>query len=211
MSKTNWLSLFFLITAADVFAIATENEDLRWLTKSFIMPLLMGYTLSSLTLVKSVLHKWVIAALTCSWAGDLLLLLESQHSMFFVLGLAAFLIAHICYIDFFQIIKIKREIKINWLLFPHLGSMKIPVIIYGAIISAMLVFALHLPFMKYKKAGNNMMAGAILFVTSDSILAINKFYNPFENAGILIILTYVFAQLLIVSGAVRYIRSAAAE
>jgi uncharacterized membrane protein YhhN len=182
--------------------------------------------LSSLTLVKTPLHKWVIAALTFSWGGDLLLMLEPQHSLFFIFGLLSFLIAHICYIDLFQIIKRKREIKINWLivsavaayyaalmwlLVPHLDNRKIPVIIYGAIISTMLTFALHMPFMKYKKAGINMMAGAILFVVSDSALAINKFYNPFENAGVLIILTYVFAQLLIVSGAIKYIRSASAE
>ena len=36
MGRTTWLVLFFIITAADIFAIATDNEDLRWLTKIFI-------------------------------------------------------------------------------------------------------------------------------------------------------------------------------
>ena len=52
-----------------------------------------------------------------------------------------------------------------------------------------------------------MMAGAFLFVVSDSVLAINKFYQSFEAAGIIIMLTYALAQLFIIKGATRYIRS----
>ena len=52
-----------------------------------------------------------------------------------------------------------------------------------------------------------MMTGALLFVISDSSLAINKFYIPFEYAGIIIMLTYALAQLFIIEGASRYIRS----
>jgi uncharacterized membrane protein YhhN len=51
-----------------------------------------------------------------------------------------------------------------------------------------------------------MMLGAVLFVVSDSLLAINKFYSSFELAGVLIMLTYGMAQLLIVTGAINYIR-----
>ena len=46
-----------------------------------------------------------------------------------------------------------------------------------------------------------MIAGAVLFIISDSILAINKFYQSFEYAGIAIMLTYGIAQLLITFGA----------
>jgi uncharacterized membrane protein YhhN len=49
-----------------------------------------------------------------------------------------------------------------------------------------------------------MMIGALLFVISDSILAINKFYQSFEMANILIMLSYGFAQFYIVKGAAYY-------
>jgi len=52
-----------------------------------------------------------------------------------------------------------------------------------------------------------MMTGAGLFVISDSVLAINKFYQPFEAAGILIMLTYGLAQFFIIKGAIKYIRN----
>lgn len=52
-----------------------------------------------------------------------------------------------------------------------------------------------------------MMLGALLFVLSDTVLAINKFYQPFELSGLVIMLAYGFAQLLIVTGAIYYIRN----
>ena len=226
MSRNTWLVLFFVISAADIFAVASGNDDLRWFTKVFIAPLLIGYIISSVTLLKTRLHKWIIAALIFCWAGDILLMLEYKSSIFFMLGLICFLIAHICYIDFFHILRLNRQVKINRLiflavavyylaliifLFPYLGAMKIPVIIYGAVISCMLAFALHMPYITFKGVGRSLMMGAVLFVASDTMLAINKFYKPFEFAGVAIMTTYCFAQLLIVLGAVSYIKRSSAE
>jgi uncharacterized membrane protein YhhN len=220
----NWLILFFIITAIDLFAIASGNNDLRWFTKILIVPLLIGYLISSLALIKSRIHKWVIAALVFSWGGDVLLMLEPKNNIFFILGLVSFLIAHICYIDFFQVLKRRETIKTNWLLilpvivyylaliiflFPYLGDLKLPVIIYGAVISTMLALALHMQRVKYGNAGFYMMAGAVLFIISDSVLAVNKFYKPFEWGSVITMITYAFAQLLIVIGVIKYIRLAA--
>jgi len=90
---------------------------------------------------------------------------------------------------------------------PYLGDMKLPVRIYGIVISFMFLLAMHMLFIKNKNAGIWMMIGALLFVVSDSVLAINKFYRPFEMAGIIIILTYILAQFFIIEGARRYIDS----
>jgi uncharacterized membrane protein YhhN len=72
--------------------------------------------------------------------------------------------------------------------------MRIPVIVYGLVISAMLLFALHAGATDYA-------VGAVLFVLSDSILALNKFHTSFLLAGSLIMLTYGLAQYFIVTGA----------
>ena len=225
MNRKLWLVLFFIITTADIFAIASGNDDLRWLTKPFIVPLLIGYLVSTLSVIKSVVHKWVIAALVFSWIGDVLLMAEPYDSKFFIFGLVSFLIAHICYIDFFQVVKRKEKVRtyllfvipvityylaLVGLLYSHLGVLKIPVIIYGAVISTMLALALHMFFIKYKDAGIMMLVGAVLFILSDSVLAINKFYQPFEYAGIVIMITYALAQLFIVLGVIKYIRKSTA-
>ncbi|MFN5357555.1 MAG: lysoplasmalogenase, partial [Bacteroidota bacterium] len=139
----------------------------------------------------------------------------------FVPGLLAFLTAHIFYILFY--VRTKSEkisffklrpvmliavlaylIEFMYLLWPSLGGMKIPVLIYGITISTMLSAAIW----QYQKLDDRtslfLIIGAALFVTSDSILAINKFSSPFDSAGIFIMATYILAQLFIVLGAIRY-------
>jgi uncharacterized membrane protein YhhN len=96
-----------------------------------------------------------------------------------------------------------------YLLFNDLHEMKIPVLVYGVVISTMFLLALHMLFIKNKEAGKLMMIGSLLFVVSDSVLAVNKFYQAFEYAGIIIMLTYGLAQLLITVGAAKYITSIA--
>ena len=105
------------------------------------------------------------------------------------------------------VVVIYYAVLINWLS-PYLADMKIPVMMYGIVISFMFMLAMHMLVIKNKTAGKWMMPGALLFVISDSLLAINKFYLSFDGAGILIMLTYGMAQLFIVEGASRYIRSA---
>ncbi|MEJ0102592.1 MAG: lysoplasmalogenase family protein [Bacteroidota bacterium] len=74
------------------------------------------------------------------------------------------------------------------------------------LICFMLMLALHMLYSKHRKAGLKMAAGALLFVLSDTVLAVNKFYYPFMEAGIIIMATYGVAQLLIVQGAIEYTR-----
>jgi len=136
------------------------------------------------------------------------------------------LIAHIFYIMFYENILRKDGIRKNYwwflpviiyyialiyLLLPHLGDMKLPVRIYGIVISYMLIQALQTGRIKDMAAATLMIGGAVLFITSDSILAINKFYESFEFAGIAIMLTYGIAQLLLTLGAVKYITSASKQ
>ena len=190
-------------------------------TKPLIIVLLVGYFLTAVKAFTEPLKKWLLAALFFSWAGDVLLMFQSTNEKYFLAGLIAFLFAHIFYIVFFHIIRIRENIKSNWLLLlivviyygtlisilsPYLGDLKLPVRIYGAIISFMFMLAMYMLFIKDKSAGRRMMFGAFLFLLSDTILAINKFYFSFEAAGIIIMLTYGMAQLFITEGAIRYIR-----
>jgi len=45
--------------------------------------------------------------------------------------------------------------------------------------------------------------GAMLFVISDSLIAVNKFHMKINFAGVMIMITYVTAQYLIVLGCIR--------
>jgi uncharacterized membrane protein YhhN len=218
--KSFWLILFIGVLAANLAGRQFNHGQSEYFVKPLLMPLLAGYFIVQTSKVFLSLKKWILLALFFSWAGDVLLMFEPKNKIFFLMGLSSFLLAHIFYIVFFYLVRVKEKIKANpWmvlavliyygglitLLSPYLADMKIPVLVYGVVISFMFMLAMHMLFINNKTAGKWMMFGALLFVMSDSVLAINKFYQSFEMAGICIMLTYGLAQLFIVEGAVKYI------
>jgi len=223
MKNKGWIIFFIVVLFANLIAVYLGNEILRYVTKPLLMPLLVIYFVSAVKFFSSSLKKWITLALVFSWLGDVLLIFDEAGEIFFIAGLVAFLWAHIWYIFFFQAIAKNENIGSKTLLVlpglfllgilidvldpSSLGVLKWPVEIYGVILMTMLTGALHMGYIKKKWFGLLIISGALLFVISDSMLALNKFYKPFEYAGVLIMLTYGIAQLLITIGAVRYITS----
>jgi len=140
-----------------------------------------------------------------------------KGKLYFILGLIAFLMSHITYIVLFNK-QLKTEnlkskfvlligigliltylVALLSLLLPSLGDLKIPVIIYALVISTMLLFAFKGSLHWKNPANIYVLLGAIIFVCSDSILAINKFYIALPNASFWIMFTYLTAQFCIVS------------
>ena len=221
MRKKFGIILFFIILAADLIAVFLNNESWRYFTKPLVVISLIVYFVLQTSSVQSDLKKWILLALIFSLGGDIFLLFESKGPVFFLLGLSSFLLAHIFYIVFFHFVRIRENIAGNILLLlvvvvyytalmtilsPYLESLKLPVRIYGVVISFMLLLALHTGFITNKSASPMMIIGAVLFIISDSLLALNKFYASFEYAGMGVMLTYGFAQLFIAEGAIKYIR-----
>ncbi len=221
MRKQTWILVFFVVLGADIAGIQAGNEILQFIAKPLLLPILAVYFFTGTRDLNSPLKKWILTALFFSWGGDLLLMFQDKKEIFFLLGLSSFLLAHIFYILFFHRVRLSENIKSNpWYLLlviiyylallswlsPYLGEMKIPVRIYGVVISTMLMLALHMSGLRNKAAGAGMLAGAFLFVLSDSLLAVNKFYQPFDAAGIGVMLTYGLAQWFIVKGAIEYLR-----
>ena len=222
MKKQTWIICYIGILAVHLAGIVFNIQLLEYIIKPMIVIWLLLYFLSQIVNINSGLKKWILAALFFSWTGDVLLLFQQNNSVFFLLGLSAFLIAHIFYIIFFNRVRVNESVHGNvWLLlivviyysslisllYSHLGGMKLPVLVYGIVISWMFMLAMHMLFIKNKTAGKWMMTGALLFVISDSLLAVNKFYQPFAIAGVVIMLSYGLAQLFIVEGSVQYITS----
>ena len=144
MNKKFLIILYILVLVADLFAVYTGNETLRYITKPLLMPLLIFLFISQTTSFASSLKKWIILALAFSWAGDVLLMFDSISSNFFIFGLVGFLLAHIFYIILFDLIRLREKLKQSLLpllpiaiyyfllislLQPHLSEMKNPVII----------------------------------------------------------------------------------
>lgn len=210
------LLLFGAALAADLVFTAMGLAELRPVSKPLILLALTAYFLIGTRKVSSPGKRWVVAALVLSWGGDVLLLFESRASMFFMLGLGSFLLAHIAYSIFFNRLRREGGLSIKPLflafvgayyaalvisLYPYLEDMRLPVLVYGVVISTMLVLALSLGPLK-ERIGLFLVLGAILFVLSDSVLALNKFMQSFTGAGEIVMLTYGMAQFFIVSGSI---------
>ena len=86
------------------------------------------------------------------------------------------------------------------ILYPHLGAFKIPVLLYALVLTVMVLQALF----RYGHTNTPsfwfVFLGALLFMVSDSLIAVNKFLSPFGLAGLSITATYILAQFLIASG-----------
>jgi uncharacterized membrane protein YhhN len=90
-----------------------------------------------------------------------------------------------------------------YLLYNNLDGMRLPVIIYTIVILTMLEAAIN----RYGKVNRLsfilVLTGAILFVISDSLIALNKFGFPFMFSGVAVMTTYIAAQYLIVAGILK--------
>jgi uncharacterized membrane protein YhhN len=149
-------------------------------------------------------------ALGFSSLGDALLDLDPGR--FFIGGLLAFLVAHLIYIALFirnhvrplkpkgwqltlMAAVLTYSVLLSQWLAPNLGSLVGPVMLYVCVITVMAVSAILAGF-----STPWVCSGVILFLISDSILAVNKFKSPLPMGGYLIWATYYLAQFGIAIG-----------
>lgn len=213
---------YVLLVLADIFFL-NQHPDLRYLSKPFLMPvLLLAYRAE--VEVKDSFSRRIMLALFLSWLGDVALMFKGNAM--FIAGLSAFLSAHIVYISYFRSIRspktsyLKRRpvmllavvvfvIELLYVLWPGLGTLAGPVSIYAIVIGTMLAFA----GWQYGKLSDRtallFMTGALCFVLSDAMLAIARFRFQFPYSGTLVMSTYCLAQLLIVRGSAAHLRERA--
>ena len=152
-------------------------------------------------------------SLSFSTLGDMFLGIDGEK--LFVFGLVSFLIAHLLYIVLFVRNRPKHVIAsagqkiitvlvmsfsaamFAWL-WPNLGDMRLPVAAYLCAITGMGVTATLAGF-----RAPWVVIGAMLFIVSDSMIAVGKFKSPIEYSDYLIWITYYAGQLFIALGFIR--------
>ncbi len=90
-----------------------------------------------------------------------------------------------------------------WYLSDGMGDMKIPVTLYCIVILTMLLAAINRKSKVNRQSYQYGLLGALLFVLSDTMIAINKFEEPFELARMAIMTAYITAQYFIAMGCLR--------
>jgi uncharacterized membrane protein YhhN len=205
-----------VFAAGDWVACARRETSTAWQRVEYVCK---PGTLAALVLAAVVLdpvagagsrRAWFVAALVLSLVGDVLLMLPREQ---FIGGLAAFLVAHLCYVAGFwtsgpAAAPFVTCLVLVGLVFAALAreilpgarradpALAGPVAGYMVVIGVMLATALAV--------GNGLAAiGAALFAGSDSMIAWNRFVRPFSGAAVGIMVTYHLGQAALVASLLR--------
>lgn len=219
MSKKPFERIFLQVAAGHLGFHLLEIPLGIALTKVLLMPILVAFFLQQTGAVRRAEQRWMLVAMASSWLGDVLLIGGDRPDLF-IAGLAAFLTAQLAYAATFSLSRERKKglvISKPWYalpvlalagavyfyLYPNLGEMSIPVSIYVLAISSMVLSAINRLNWAGEKSGLWVLLGALSFLLSDALLAVNKFVDPIPLAGVWIMLTYLTAQYLIVKGCSR--------
>ena len=221
--KKIFLILFILVSAGEIISTLMDVPVLHTFCKPAIMIMLGFYYWASQREGGEPVSIPLIIAILFSCAGDILLMQKSEEK-FFMFGLGAFLVAHLFYILTLRQHRLENSAealqglqKIRYafpivlagtglvtILYSHLEGLKIPVMVYAAVITIMVLNALFRFGRTNTKSFTMVFGGAILFMMSDSLLAVDKFLEPIPMAGFWVMSTYVGAQFLIINGVIKH-------
>jgi len=202
-----WDWVFMAIAIAELCCVIWY-QDGRFITKPLVMIALIGYYATK----SPIQSLWFVIALVFAWLGDVFLMFDG----FFLWGLGSFLLMQVIYAVIFSKHR-QHTSREQWLtafaiMFIFAGSiyfmiqqeinMLIPVAVYSAVISAMVVAGIL-----RRKNGSHytwITAGVLSFLISDAALGFNKFVSDFEGSGFVVMSTYILAQYCIVRGMILY-------
>jgi uncharacterized membrane protein YhhN len=208
--------LFIIISILEILSNFDFLKGINLITKPLLMPALALFFYYETKNSESNRPKnRVYWALLFAWLGDVFLMFTGRNPIFFMIGLGSFLVMQILYVVIFkpftlQNLKSKIGIALAILitglvlliyLWPNLGGLTVPVVLYFVAILAMVLSALS--YWSRNSKAEIIFWGALLFMISDSFIAINKFHGPLPFSGFLVMTTYILAQWLIISGLSR--------
>lgn len=215
--------LFLIILVGDLVG---EFFQIKWMDYSFkplILIWIIGYFLLYAKNIDKKVVQLAVVAFAFSWVGDVLLMFTNEASIFFILGLASFLVAQIVYIflflrtinlsgkkpflkkkPFFLIAYIAYGLVVYTVLYNNLEvDMRIGIFVYMVALLSMSSMALNRFGNGHPISFSYVFIGSILFVLSDTMIAINKFMVAIPYEGIFVMVTYISAQYLIMKGILK--------
>ncbi|HVV49623.1 MAG TPA: lysoplasmalogenase [Polyangia bacterium] len=192
-----------LVVAA--LAVVAADRQIAWLLvpskplATVLLFLIVGRPATPLAV-------WVDVGIALSVVGDVALL--GQGDKPFLVGLGAFLLAHVAYVVAFAGVAVwsphVAAVAVAALastgvllraIGPGAAGMRGPVVVYGLVISAMVVSASATVGGPLGPLAPFAAAGAVLFYASDASLALNRFRKPIPHAHYLSMGLYWIGQV----------------
>lgn len=211
--------IFLVIVVIELAGRFTDNINLEYPVKPLIMIWMAVYFL--LFRKKKSFTIPVLVAFFFSWVGDNFLMFSGKNELFFYAGVGGFFFAQLAYIYIYtRYSEQKRKgylQKHPWIillfllyigviyfiLLPGLeGIMKPVILVYALSLMAMSMMALNRRKRVNPSSFRYVFVGSLLFMLSDSMIAINKFTTEIPMAGFWIMISYILAQYLIMRGLV---------
>ncbi|MBT4409117.1 MAG: lysoplasmalogenase [Bacteroidetes bacterium] len=220
VQKSILIAVFLILVIVELLSRWLENHTLEYVAKPFLMIWIAVFFV--LYSKKKSFRTFVLMAFFFSWLGDMFLMLSHQNEILFYAGVGGFFFAQIMYIlVFIRFLEIENKGFLRrkpwWLviflvylagvlimLFPDMdGFMRPVILIYSISLIGMSIFALNRKHRVRQVVFLRVFIGSVFFVISDTLIALDKFTLDIPKASFLIILTYIIAQTLIMSGLVE--------
>ena len=196
-------------------------NSLLHFSKPLVIIALISYLISK-TSVRGRFHKRILGGLFFAAIGDILLTFTtSLGEQYFNYGFICFMLCNVFFISAFYLdFKSAPELDKKGARFaiiicgilstcfffylrPHLGLMRVPILAYTLIISLMVMMSAFRHLRVNQISFKLILAGAILFMLSDALFALNRFVWNAPYVGLLITGSYFIAQYLVTLGTVE--------
>lgn len=209
--------IYWAVGLVNLYAAYASDVTLNHFTKPLLMPILI-YLVFLESRGHVTLPRLLLAAgLVFAWIGDLFLMFQGAD-WYFLAGLGAFLVMQVIYSMVFRKsmdgepeFSLKRASPLLLLLVvilifiaPSAGTLQVPVSVYATCILTMLAFAYFRKGLTNILSYREVFIGAVLFVISDAVIAFDKFILEVPLSKVWVMITYIPAQFLIVSGVLKH-------
>jgi uncharacterized membrane protein YhhN len=203
-----------VIALVAVFAIREyvtfkELLPLKYIFTPLVTALITGFVMLSIRDDAATTYRiLILSALICSLIADTMLMVVEVDLM--KQGILFFMLAHVLYITAFSLTYVYRpwNAVVAGILLILLavfyrgirgsaGKMRIPIMVYAAVLCTMLFFALSCFNLEVTRREGLIVTGALLFVVSDFLLAYLTFIHPHRFESVIVWAVYAPGQLLI--------------
>ncbi len=229
------LIIYLILTIINLFAEWSAHQTLIYVSKPLLLTILSLWFYLNIKSHWSAFSVFVLLGLIFSVGGDTFLMFEengnADTAIWFLLGLGCFLLTHLFY--FLGFLKYPDKSKgfitkkwwwaipfvlfyigFNYYLRNDLADLQLPVLVYSGVITLMAITALNLKGKDIlEKHFWWIFGGVLLFMLSDTVIALNKFKShevAIPQPRLAIMVLYLLGQYLIASGTVKAIQRQAA-
>lgn len=216
---------YAMTTAGAIVATVQGLHTLEYLCRPLMMVILSSWFFFNSRRYGDRFTLLIQAGLFFSLVGDVALMFQHMDEFNFLIGLGAFLIAHLCYCMAFLynitevggtdgmfvnfligVLLAVVAVLFSWELVPRMDDgMSLPVLSFIVTVTCVGVLAGFRYMRTFPRSFWMVLGGALLLAVSDGLLTTTRFISPLSWGSAAVLLTYALAQPMIAAGALIHV------